>query len=68
MWNRNERDGIVDQATGRLKQAVGAATHDNDLKSAGQVEEAMGLLEAAVGRISRAAGDAITRVGKAVKG
>ena len=68
MWNKNERDGKIDQATGKLKQAVAAATHDPDLKAEGQVDEAIGLVEAAVGRISRAAGDAITRAGKAVKG
>ena len=68
MWNKNERDGKIDQARGKIKQAVAAVTHDDDLKAEGQVDETVGLAEAAVGRISRKAGDAITRVGKAVKG
>jgi uncharacterized protein YjbJ (UPF0337 family) len=67
MWNRNERDGKVDQAKGKVKQAVGTLTGDDDLKAEGQVDETVGKVEAAVGRISRKAGDAIARVGNAVK-
>jgi len=68
MWNKNERQGTVDQAKGRVKQAVGALTGDDDLKAEGHVDESVGKVEAAVGRLSRKTGDAITRVGKAVKG
>jgi len=67
MWNKNERDGKVDQAKGKVKQAVGTLTGDDDLKAEGQVDETVGKVEAAVGRISRKAGDAIARVGNAVK-
>jgi uncharacterized protein YjbJ (UPF0337 family) len=67
MWNRNERDGKVDQAKGKVKQAVGTLKGDDDLKAEGHVDETVGKVEAAVGRISRKAGDAITRVGKAAK-
>jgi uncharacterized protein YjbJ (UPF0337 family) len=68
MWNKNERDGKVDQAKGRAKQAVGALTGNKNLQDEGQIDETVGKVEAAVGRTSRKAGDAITRVGKAVKG
>jgi uncharacterized protein YjbJ (UPF0337 family) len=68
MWNKNERNGKVDQAKGKVKQAVGTLTGDDDLKAEGQVDEAVGKVEAAVGRTSRKTGDAITRVAKAVKG
>jgi uncharacterized protein YjbJ (UPF0337 family) len=67
MWNKNERDGTVDQAKGKVKQAVGKLTGDKKLKAEGQVDETVGKVEAAVGRTRRKAGDAITRVGKAVK-
>jgi len=67
MWNKNERDGKVDQAKGKVKQAVGTLTGDNNLKAEGQVDETVGKVEAAVGRTRRKAGDAITRVGNAVK-
>ena len=68
MWNKNERNGKVDQTKGKVKQAVGALTRDDDLKAEGRVDETVGKIETAVGRTSRKAGDAITRVGKAVKG
>ena len=67
MWNKNERDGKVDQAKGKVKQAVGTLTGDKNLKAEGQVDETVGKVEAAVGRTRRKAGDAITRVGNAVK-
>jgi uncharacterized protein YjbJ (UPF0337 family) len=67
MWNKNERKGKVDQVKGKVKQAVGTLTRNDDLKTEGQVDEIEGKIEAAVGRTSRKAGDAITRVGKAVK-
>ena len=56
------------QAKGKVKQAVGKLTRSDDLKAEGQADETVGKVEAAVGRTSRKAGDAITRVGKAVKG
>ncbi len=67
MWNKNERGGKVDQAKGKVKQAVGTLTGDDDLKAEGQVDETVAKVEAAVGRISRKAGDAIMRAGKAIK-
>jgi uncharacterized protein YjbJ (UPF0337 family) len=68
MWNKNERVGAVDQAKGKIKQAVGAITGDDKLKAQGQVDEVVGKVEVAAGRTSRKAGDVIARVGKAVKG
>jgi uncharacterized protein YjbJ (UPF0337 family) len=67
MWNKNERKGEIDQAKGKVKQAVGTVTGDDDLKAEGHVDETVGKVEAAIGRTSRKAGDAITRVGNAVK-
>ena len=67
MWNKNERTGKIDQAKGKVKQAVGTLTGDDELKAEGHVDETVGKVEAAVGRTSRKAGDVITRVGNAVK-
>jgi uncharacterized protein YjbJ (UPF0337 family) len=67
MWNKNERNGKVDQAKGKVKQAVGTLTRNDDLKAEGQVDETVGKLEAAVGRTTRKAGNAIKGVGKSVK-
>jgi len=67
MWNRNERDGKIDQAKGKIKQAVCDLTHDDDLKTEGRVDEAVGKVEEAVGRTSRKAGEAIEKIAEAVK-
>jgi uncharacterized protein YjbJ (UPF0337 family) len=67
MWNKNERAGKVDQAKGRVKQAVGTLTGNDELKAEGQVDETVGKVETAAGRASRKTGDAIAPVGKAVK-
>jgi len=42
MWNKTERDGKVDQAKGKVKQAVGTVVGDDTLKAEGQVDEAVG--------------------------
>ncbi len=49
MWNKNERDGKIDQAKGRAKQAVGDLTGDEKLKAEGEMDEAGGKVEEAVG-------------------
>lgn len=67
MWNKNERTGHVEQAKGKIKQAVGALTRNDDLKAEGQVDEAAGKVQASIGRTGRKAGEAIARVAKAVK-
>jgi uncharacterized protein YjbJ (UPF0337 family) len=67
MWNKNERDGKIDQAKGKVKHAVGTLTGDEDLKAEGHVDEAVGTVEEAVGHATHKTGDAIKEVGKAVK-
>ena len=67
MWNKSERKGNVDQAKGKIKQAVGTLTSNDRLKAEGLVDETVGKVEVAVGRTRRKAGDTMTRVGKAVK-
>lgn len=67
MWNKDERNGKIDQAKGKIKQAVGGLTNDEDLKAEGRVDETSGKVQEAVGGIRRKAGDLIDDVAKAVK-
>ena len=67
MWNKNERDGKIDQAKGRVKQAVGDLTGNADLKTEGQLDEAGGKIEEAVGQFKRETAAAIEEIGEAVK-
>ena len=67
MWNKDERDGKIDRAKGKVKQVVGGLMHDDDLKVEGQRDEAVGNVEETVGRVRRKAGKVIEKVKKAVK-
>lgn len=67
MLNKNEIKGTVDQAKGKVKQAVGTLTGNDRLKADGQVDEAVGKVESVVGQTVRKVDDATTRVRKAVK-
>ena len=67
MLNKNELGGKIDQTKGRIKQAVGDLTHDDNLKAEGRADEAAGTVEAAVGQARRKVGEALESVGKAVK-
>jgi uncharacterized protein YjbJ (UPF0337 family) len=66
MWKKNERQGTLDEAKGKVKQLVGTLTRNDELKAEGHVDATVGKVAAAVGRTTRKAGDAITRVGNAV--
>jgi uncharacterized protein YjbJ (UPF0337 family) len=67
MWNKEERDGKIDQAEGRVKQAVGDLTGDKKLKAEGRMDEAGGKVEEAVGQLQRKAVAAIETMSDAVK-
>jgi uncharacterized protein YjbJ (UPF0337 family) len=67
MWNKNERDGNVDQAKGKVKQAVGDLAGNDKLKSEGKVDETVGKAKTAVGGAQRKVGAAIEDLGKVVK-
>jgi uncharacterized protein YjbJ (UPF0337 family) len=67
MWNKNERDGKIDQAKGQVKQAVGDLTGNEKLKAEGELDEAGGEVEEAVGQLQRKTAAAIEKIGEAVK-
>lgn len=67
MWNKNERDGKIDQAKGKAKQAIGDLTNNQDLKDEGAADEAAGTVQSAVGNVQKKVGNAIENLGKSVK-
>jgi len=67
MWNKNERDGKIDQAKGRAKQAVGGLTGDEKMKAEGEMDEAGGKVEEAVGKVQRKTVAAVEKMRDAVK-
>jgi uncharacterized protein YjbJ (UPF0337 family) len=67
MWNKNERAGKVDQAKGRVKQAVGDLIGNDKLKARGQVDVTVGEAKTAVGTAQKKVGAAIKSVAKAAR-
>ena len=67
MLNKNERDGKIDQAKGKVKQAVGDLTGNDKLKTEGKVDETGGKVKTAVGGAQQKVGAAVASVGRAVK-
>jgi uncharacterized protein YjbJ (UPF0337 family) len=67
MWNKSEREGKADQVKGRVKQALGDLSGNTALKAEGQRDEAAGKAKEAVGEVRHKAGDAIEKLGAAVR-
>jgi uncharacterized protein YjbJ (UPF0337 family) len=67
MWNKNEREGKVDQAKGKVKQVVGDLTGNDRLRTEGKVDEVVGKVKTAVGGAQKKVGAAIEGLGKSAK-
>jgi uncharacterized protein YjbJ (UPF0337 family) len=65
--NKDELEGKAEAVKGKVKQAVGDLTDDEQLQDQGVVEEAAGDTQAAFGRARRKVGEAIEDLGKNVK-
>ena len=65
--NKDEFDGKVDQIKGKVKQAAGHLTDDEQLHDEGVVDEAAGDLQEGFGRGRRKVGEAIEDLGEKLK-
>jgi uncharacterized protein YjbJ (UPF0337 family) len=54
--------GEIDQAKGRLKQAAGDLTDDDDLRREGETDEAAGKLKDALDDVKDKADEAVDKV------
>ena len=54
--------GEADKASGRIKQAAGALTDNDELKNEGKSDEAAGKAKSVVGDIKDKANDAIDKI------
>lgn len=53
--------GEVDKAKGRVKQAVGDLTDDEDLKRQGDIDEATGKVKEAIEKVADKARDVVRK-------
>jgi len=65
--NREELDGKAEALKGKVKQATGDLTDNQDLHDEGVADEAAGKTEDMLGRGRRKVGEAIEDIGKNVK-
>lgn len=55
------KDGDVDKAKGRVKEATGTLTGDQSLKNEGRVDRASGGVKEGVGKVADKAKDALRK-------
>lgn len=65
--NRDEMEGKAEALKGKIKQATGDMTDDEQLKNEGVADEAAGKTQDAIGRGRRKAGEFIEDIGKSIK-
>ena len=67
MLNDDELRGKADQVKGRVKDAIGRATGDEQLRDEGAADEAAGKIQEGVGKARRKVGEAIEDIGDGIK-
>jgi uncharacterized protein YjbJ (UPF0337 family) len=65
--NQDELEGKAEAAKGKVKQAVGDLTDNQDLHDEGVVDEAAGDTQATFGKAKRKVGEAIEDIGDTIK-
>ena len=65
--NKGEFEGMAEQAKGRIKEAAGAVTDDEELKNEGRVDQATGEIREGAHRARRKVGETIERIGDEIK-
>jgi len=66
--NKDELDGKIDRLKGNIKEAVGDATDDEQLRDEGIADQASGNVQEGFGKARRKVGDVIHDVAHKIKG
>lgn len=65
--NRDELNGKIDRVKGTIKEEVGEATNDQDLRDEGIADQAAGNVQEGFGKARRKVGDALHDVAHKIK-
>jgi uncharacterized protein YjbJ (UPF0337 family) len=65
--NQDELDGKVDKLKGKVKQAAGDLTDNEELHDEGVADEAAGSVQEGFGKARRKVGEAIEDIGENIK-
>jgi uncharacterized protein YjbJ (UPF0337 family) len=63
MWNKDEVRGKADQVKGKIKESVGNATDDEQMRNEGAADNVAGNVEETFGKGRRKAGEALNDLG-----
>jgi len=67
MWNKDEMKGKADQIKGRMKDAAGDATDNDELRGEGAADDMKGKAEDTYGKAKRNVGNALDDLGDKIK-
>jgi uncharacterized protein YjbJ (UPF0337 family) len=67
MWNKDEIKGKADQTKGRMKEAAGDVTDNDDLRNEGEADQVKGKAEDTFGKARRKVGNALDDLGHKIK-
>lgn len=65
--NRDELEGKLDQAKGKVKETVGRATNDRELEREGNADRTGGKVQEGFGKVKRNVGEAIEDIGESIR-
>jgi uncharacterized protein YjbJ (UPF0337 family) len=65
--NKDELEGKVDRLKGNIKESVGEATNDEELRDEGIADQAEGSVKEGFGKARRKVGDALHDVAHKIK-
>jgi uncharacterized protein YjbJ (UPF0337 family) len=65
--NKDELDGKAEALKGKVKQAAGDLTDNEELRNEGIADEAAGDTQKAIGRARRKVGEFVEDLGKSIK-
>ena len=65
--NKDELNGKVDRLKGNIKESIGEATNDQDLRDEGVADQASGNVQEGFGKARRKVGDALHDVAHKIK-
>ena len=65
--NKDELDGKMDRLKGNIKESVGEATNDPDLRDEGIADQAAGNVQVGFGKARRKVGEALDDVADKIK-
>ena len=65
--NKDELNGKIDRLKGNIKESVGDATNDEQLRDEGIADQAAGNVQEGFGRARRKVGETIEDIGEDIK-